>query len=121
MDTGENSAERLDIVPTEDFDDQEKLVNEHDLLGIYVSGHPLDKYEEVMKELSSMTIGQVHEIPGADKRLMRLSGLIQNKKNILDTGQSCQLYWSKFSSCKAMQKYPIINLQTFPRNIVGEI
>lgn len=74
---------QLDIAAVEDFDDREKLSWEAALMGIYVSGHPLDRFANVLKQMSSMSISEVHEISGGDKREMMLAGLISSRKNIL--------------------------------------
>jgi len=73
----------LDIDPLSDFSDKAKLKYEKDLLGIYVSGHPLDPFQDIMREITSMDIGKVFETPGEEKRDMVLAGLITNKKNII--------------------------------------
>jgi DNA polymerase-3 subunit alpha len=72
----------LDIKAVEDFDSLEKLRYEAQLLGIYVSGHPLDRFQDTIRQFSSMNLSQVQEISGADKREMVLSGLVTNKKMI---------------------------------------
>jgi DNA polymerase-3 subunit alpha len=47
---GGNSVSDLTLLPAPEATKAEKLIWEKDLLGIYVSGHPLDDYEaEVMK------------------------------------------------------------------------
>ncbi len=77
----ENSMLDIDIVP--DFQDKEKLSYEAQLMGIYVSGHPLDKFADIMGQLSSMSVSQVHDTTGNDKREMILSGIVTGKKNII--------------------------------------
>lgn len=79
----EDSSIQLDIAAVEDFDDREKLAYEAQLMGIYVSGHPLDRFANVLKQMASMSVAEVHEISGGDKRDMMLAGLISGRKNIL--------------------------------------
>ena len=93
----EDSAQtRLDIPATEDFDTLEKLNYEAELMGIYVSGHPLNDVKDLMEKLSSMDIGSVQDIPHSpdrgnpngkwsnrDRRDLTLSGLITSSKAIL--------------------------------------
>ena len=96
----ETKEEMLDVNQVEDFDDKEKLSYEQQLLGIYVSGHPLEKYGEVLKELVSMPIKEINELPkmakpefdfrnrGAQKfdpskRNLTIAGIISEKKAIL--------------------------------------
>ena len=52
----------LDIEEIEEFDEKEKLALEFQLMGIYVSGHPLDRYAESLKEFSSMSLAQVQDL-----------------------------------------------------------
>ncbi len=74
----------LDIQVVEEFDDLEKLSHEAELMGIYISGHPLDRYASLMKELSTMPISSVQDCIGNDqKRSMTLAGKITAKKMIL--------------------------------------
>lgn len=74
----------LDIQEVRDFDDIEKLNHEAELMGIYISGHPLDRYKNLMAEMSTMSIAAVQDALGTDqKRSMTLSGQITGKKVIL--------------------------------------
>lgn len=69
---------RIDDVA--DFDEKEKLSYEAELMGIYVSGHPLERYRDLIKDLTSMDVASVHSITGNDRREMVLAGLITSKK-----------------------------------------
>lgn len=73
----------LDIDEVPDFDDKEKLGHEKQLLGIYVSGHPLDRFSDVLNQMASASILHIHDMPGNDKRDMVVAGLISAKKNII--------------------------------------
>lgn len=96
----ETKEEMLDISEVQDYDDKEKLSYEQLLLGVYVSGHPLEKYSEVLKELVSLQIKEINELPkmpkpefdfanrGAQKfdpskRNLTIAGIISEKKAIL--------------------------------------
>lgn len=81
--SGTNTDEMLDIQHVNDFDDLEKLRIEQELIGIYVSGHPLDRYGDVMTELASMSIADMMSAPGNGKRDMTLAGMITGRKNIM--------------------------------------
>ena len=74
---------RLDIQEVADFDDKEKLSYEAQLMGIFVSGHPLDRFQDVMGQLSSMPINEIQDLPGSDKREMVIAGMVSTRKNIL--------------------------------------
>lgn len=79
----EATMERLDIQEIADFDDRDKLGYEKQLMGVFVSGHPLDRFKDVIKQLSSMEITTLMDMTGGDKREMSLAGMISSRKNIL--------------------------------------
>lgn len=83
----ENSSDMardlLDIQEVEDFDMAEKLSYEQTLIGIYVSGHPLDRFQDVLGQMASMSIDEVHRLDGNQSRELILGGIISEKKNIL--------------------------------------
>ena len=72
----------LDIENIEDFDKREKLRLEVELMGIYVSGHPLDDYQDILKQVAPVDLNFIHELSGRGKREMTLAGLISNKKEL---------------------------------------
>ncbi len=55
----------LDLAPMEEWCDTERLNNEKEVLGLYVSGHPLARYQSEIKAYSSVSItdlnGDHHE------------------------------------------------------------
>ncbi len=93
--------QQLGVQHIVDFSEKEKLQMEKDLMGIFVSGHPLDHYREHLANLCSMSIAQVAEIqvpltqaaaPSSNqgwkkddgpKRELLLGGLIVEKRTIL--------------------------------------
>lgn len=100
QDFGESKEEMLDLAVVEDFDDKEKLGYEQQLLGIYVSGHPLEKYQQVMEQLVSMNIAKIQDLPKVErpefnfsnrdankhdpsKRSMVIAGMFSEKKPIM--------------------------------------
>ena len=91
---------QLDLNQLEDFDVREKLQYESDLLGIYVSGHPLDRYSNIIEQLTSLQISEIQElnyIPKAsskggmnffgrdnsDNRDLTVAGMLSNIKIII--------------------------------------
>jgi len=73
----------LDIAIENDYEDKEKLGFEASLLGIYVSGHPLDKYEDIIAQLTSSNLYDLQDLQGSGKRDMIIAGMITTRKNIL--------------------------------------
>jgi len=61
----QNGGENLDII---EWTKDEKLANEKELLGCYTSGHPLDKYREIIDSDRFEKIGLLDELDTKDKR-----------------------------------------------------
>jgi len=61
--TQESSEEQLHIAESQEFDEKQKLSLEAELLGIYVSGHPLFRFKDIMHKLTSMSLYDLHELP----------------------------------------------------------
>ncbi len=93
----ESSEKFLELEEFREFDDKEKLGYEFQLLGIYVSGHPLDQYADDLKKLGTMNISRAYELeplknmgPSKErkwdngaKRDVVLGGLLSGTKTIL--------------------------------------
>ena len=79
----ETTKARMDIHDVADYEDREKLGYESSLMGIFVSGHPLDRYRDVMKQLSSREISELADLQGEGKRDMTLAGMLSGQKIIL--------------------------------------
>ncbi len=96
----EPKEEMLNLNRIADFEEKEKLSYEQELLGIYVSGHPLDKYGDIITELTSMSISEIHGLPQVakpefdfknrdakvndpSKRNLTIAGIISEKKAIM--------------------------------------
>jgi DNA polymerase-3 subunit alpha len=77
-----SSREQIVINEVEEFESEEKLKIEAELMGIYVSGHPLDKYKAMIKQLSSCEIARIADLQGTDKRSMTLAGLVTISKEL---------------------------------------
>ena len=52
-----NAAERLPNVP--DWDESVRLANEKEILGFWISGHPLEKYQEKIEDLHALKSSDV--------------------------------------------------------------
>jgi DNA polymerase-3 subunit alpha len=98
-DTPQNSEEQLNIAESQEFDEKQKLNLEAELLGIYVSGHPLMRFKDIMGKLTSMSIAEIQDLPTVakpegfnprmgdendpSKRSMIIAGMISESKVIL--------------------------------------
>lgn len=80
---GDNSDQEIVInhpalLDIEEYDKTSMLEQEKELIGLYVSGHPLDKYKELIKALS---INQkVLTTSFADNYTFTLGGMLRSKK-----------------------------------------
>jgi len=102
FDMGEDDSrpkDSLNINESQEFDEKQKLSLEAELLGIYVSGHPLMRYKDVMSKLSSMNLAQIQELPtvakpegfnprmndenNPTKRSLVIAGMISDSKIII--------------------------------------
>lgn len=92
------TEEQLNISESPEYDEKQKLSLEAELLGIYVSGHPLFRFKDIMSKLTSMSIAQIQELPTATKpegftrvsddndptkRSMVIAGMVSEAKVIL--------------------------------------
>ncbi len=75
--------EELNISEVPEFEDKEKLSFEQQLIGIFVSGHPLQKFTNVMNQLTSMTLADIEHVRGSDKREMTIAGIITANKSFI--------------------------------------
>ncbi len=62
----------------EEWDDPMRLSFEKESLGFYVSGHPLDKYEKIIKKFTTVNSVNIHDIP--DGKIIRMAGTIKPLK-----------------------------------------
>ena len=81
-DQAQSTEQLLDITNAEDFNQREKLRLEIELMGIYVSGHPLDEYSHILQQMAPIDLKSVHEMPGNGKREVTLAGIITAKKEL---------------------------------------
>ena len=58
----------LDLPEMVEYSVREKLGFEASLLGIYVSGHPLDRYGDIVHRLTRFSLNKIHRAAGGDDR-----------------------------------------------------
>jgi DNA polymerase-3 subunit alpha len=69
---------KLPDVP--EWDSTLKLANEKDALGFFITGHPLDKYRDVMERFTNADTATVREMNG--RQDARLGGMVRGVKQI---------------------------------------
>ena len=52
-------------------------------MGVYVSGHPLDRFSQIIHQLSSMPLSNVQNLMGDYKKEMTFAGVVSSTKTIL--------------------------------------
>ena len=62
-----------------DWTDKEKLAGEKELLGVYMSGHPLSQYADLLETYQLSTVRKLAELP--EGTMTRLGGLIAQVDN----------------------------------------
>jgi DNA polymerase-3 subunit alpha len=63
-----------------DFEPKEKLLQEKELLGLYLSGHPLDEYQDVCRYFDFLPLSQLRE--KKDKQQVRIAGMVSGIRSI---------------------------------------
>ncbi len=71
----------MEIPDIPEWPESQKLAYERELLGFYVSSHPLANYSKILKNYATASICSLHELP--DQAEVTLGGLIDNIKEIL--------------------------------------
>ena len=67
-----------DLPIIEDWDNQEKLSKEKEVLGIYVSGNPLIKYADIIEELSNYDFSEKQILK--ENSIVKIGGAVTNFK-----------------------------------------
>jgi DNA polymerase-3 subunit alpha len=71
-----------DLPEIEDWPVSAKLKSEKEMLGFYVSGHPLARYRRELKHFSGLSTSQIQNV--SDGREVRMGGIVQSVKVMLD-------------------------------------
>lgn len=76
---------KLTLEPADPMDGDKKLASEKELLGLYVSGHPLNKYKDKLAQ-SGVTIKKITEQSKTDQNII-FGAIISESKTILTKKQ----------------------------------
>lgn len=105
---GENELE-LNLPPNAlDWEVDEKLKREKSVTGLFMSGHPLDKYASIMKTLPVLTVGKMDDLKSGTK--VELVGIITNPSIRLTKKND------EFMNFKLEDKTGEIDCTAFPKN-----
>jgi DNA polymerase-3 subunit alpha len=75
-----HADDKLPNVP--DWDEHVRLANEKEILGFFISGHPLEKYQDKLQSLKALTtrdLGEMKSSTGKDETIMT-AGILTNIK-----------------------------------------
>ena len=113
---------RLEIDYSEEFDDETKFRMESELMSVYVSGHPLDCYADIIKQLSATSIDNIYKVTKpskakspeakwgrqADRKDLVVCGIITSKREITTKKNTRMLFAAleDFSSKIEMVVFP---------------
>ncbi len=74
----EEEGQTVEFKDIDEWVDDEKLRREKESLGFYITGHPLDKFVDVIKQLATTTTQGLAAIK--DKSVVRLAGLVNSMR-----------------------------------------
>lgn len=91
-------------IPKEEYDENEFFRKEKEVLGIYFSGHPLDKYKDMIQKLKIFSIEKVLNL--TENQIVEICGVIHNlefksNKNKKEFARFTLLDWTGSISCIA--------------------
>ncbi len=76
----EASALQTKLPDTPDWDEHTRLANEKEILGFFISGHPLEKYRDKLEDLRALSTAEIAALPkstGKDENITT-AGIITN-------------------------------------------
>ncbi|MDT8415539.1 MAG: DNA polymerase III subunit alpha [Flavobacteriaceae bacterium] len=66
------------LPPCESWSTMEKLRKEKEVVGIFISGHPLDDFETELKYFCNGTLGMLKDLPALLNRDLNICGIVSN-------------------------------------------
>jgi DNA polymerase-3 subunit alpha len=75
-----NEQVNVNMPDLEEWNESELLKMEKEALGFYITGHPLNKYQDILAELACTPTHELHELK--DKQEINLCGLVRDSKQI---------------------------------------
>ena len=96
----EETLQSIPIPEVEEFTPQEKMILEKEVTGLYLSGHPMDEYREVVKGLGVAPIGAILNDFAAedgprryqDNQLVTLAGVVVSARTRPTKNKSLMCY-----------------------------
>ena len=82
----ESAEIKEDLPRLKDFSQKDKLDMEREVIGIYVSGHPLDPYREMIEKSTTMNTNEIFEKYRENllgTRKVKIGGIIKSKRTMI--------------------------------------
>jgi len=82
FDTGDNNhSMNLPSMPDiEEWTEKELLLQEKEALGFYITGHPLDRYEDLLNQFTNTDVASIKEV--RNSQTVRIGGIVRDSKVI---------------------------------------
>ncbi len=77
---GDGASLGVSVPELPEWEDMEKLAHEKEMLGFYITGHPLMKYEDLVKRFTNATAVTLGDLAGGAP--VRIAGLVKSTKEI---------------------------------------
>jgi DNA polymerase III subunit alpha len=76
----ESLEEEIQLPDTPDWDEHTRLANEKEILGFFITGHPLDRYRDKLRDLRALSIAELSALKSSTGKDENLSagGIITN-------------------------------------------
>ena len=83
MDTSYQEAQKKpDILPSEEWPPLVRLNKERELIGVYLSSHPLDTYKLEMDNFTNCTLAEFEQMDSLKNRDLAIAGLVTEVRHL---------------------------------------
>ncbi|MSP85384.1 MAG: DNA polymerase III subunit alpha [Flavobacteriaceae bacterium] len=82
--TSEVQIAEPEVPPCEDWSTMEKLAKEKEVVGIYISGHPLDDFKNEMKYYCNSKLESLKDLNNQINKNLSFGGIISNVKHLVN-------------------------------------
>lgn len=115
---GEKSIDKIPLPDLPEFDEKILLDMEKEMMGIYISGHPLADYEKELESYANTNIQELNELMEAEESVesslkdgayVKLGGLIDSKKTMLTKNNRMMAF------CTLEDLYGSMEIIVFPK------
>lgn len=112
------NSDKEELPNLKDFNKRTKLEMEREILGIYISGHPLDSYRDIIKSIKGTNTNQIREKyeNGEEKDYyLTIAGIFKGKKTMITKNKKIMAF------AKLEDLYGQVELVIFPNVYEREV